>query len=232
MVNAKDLLPKHLGLILDGNRRWASEQNLPAMKGHHEGAEVLKEIAIAAIDSGIKYVSAFVFSTENWKRSATEVNYLMRLIIRFYERNIDELIERDIKLVHVGSRDGLPKSVLSAIDKAVRKSQDCKKGVLALCINYGGQQEIVDAAKHLLANKTDPKHLTVRKFEEALYVPELPPVDVVIRTSGESRTSGFMLWHAAYAEYIFIEKYWPDFTKEDLKQALLEYVRRHRRFGS
>lgn len=229
---AERLLPKHLGLILDGNRRWAAEQNLPAAKGHYEGAEVLRDIAIAAVNSGVKYLSAYVFSTENWKRSKTEVNLLMRLIIRFSEKYLDELMANDIRLIHVGSREGLPRSVLSAIDKAARKSQHCKKGVLALCINYGGQQEIVDAAKELLKRKANPRHLDIREFESALYAPSLPPLDLVIRTSGEQRTSGFMLWRSAYAEYIFVDKYWPAFDRQDLKAALLEFARRQRRFGA
>ncbi|MDQ3065019.1 MAG: polyprenyl diphosphate synthase [bacterium] len=228
----QNLLPNHVGLILDGNRRWAKEQNLPAMKGHYQGSEVLRDMVIIAINGGIKYVSAFVFSTENWNRSKSEVSYLMGLIIKFSEQYVDDFLSNDIKLVHVGSRDGLPKAVLAALDKAVIKTRDCKKGVFGLCVNYGGQQEIVDAAKRLLRHKVDPNRLSVRDFEKELYVPELPPLDLVIRTSGEMRSSGFMLWNAAYAEYIFLDKYWPDFNTQDLKQALLVYAKRQRRFGS
>ncbi|MDQ3123818.1 MAG: polyprenyl diphosphate synthase [bacterium] len=224
-------LPLHLGLVLDGNRRWAREQNLPILKGHHQGAEVLRDMAIIAINGGIKFVSVFVFSTENWNRTKTEVNYLMKLIIRFAEQYLDEFLEQDIKVVHIGARDGLPKSVLSAIDRAVKKTEQCKKGTLGLCINYGGQQEIVDATKRLLRHRVDPNRLSVRDFEKELYIPELPPIDLVIRTSGEMRTSGFMLWRTAYAELYFIDKHWPDFTKQDLKSVLLDYAKRQRRFG-
>lgn len=227
----KLVLPTHLGLILDGNRRWATEQNLPALKGHYEGAEVLKRIGIMAINAGVKYVSAFVFSTDNWNRSKTEVSALMKLIIRFLSIYMKDIEENEIRIVHVGSRDGLPKAVLKAIDKAVKHTEHFTRGTLALCINYGGQQEIVDAAKKLLRHNVDPKRLSVREFEDALNEPELPPVDLVIRTSGEYRTSGFMLWRAAYAEYIFVDKYWPAFDRQDLKLCLLHYAKRQRRFG-
>lgn len=228
---SKIQLPSHLGLILDGNRRWATDQGLPAIKGHYEGAEVLKRIGIMAINAGIKYVSAFVFSTENWGRSKTEVSALMKLIIRFLDIYMKDIQDNEIKIVHVGARDGLPKSVLKAIDKAVKNTENNTRGTLALCINYGGQQEIVDATKKLLRHNFDPKRLSIREFEEALNEPELPPIDLVIRTSGEYRTSGFMLWRAAYAEYMFVDKYWPDFGKQDLKLCLLQYAKRQRRFG-
>lgn len=216
---------------MDGNRRWATEQNLPTLKGHYQGAEVLKQIGISAINAGIKFISAFVFSTENWNRSKTEVNYLMKLIIRFLDVYMNDIEQNEIRIVHVGSREGLPKAVLQAIDKAVKNTEKFDNGTLALCINYGGQQEIVDAAKKLLRNRVDPMRLSVREFEEYLYEPDIPPLDLVIRTSGEYRTSGFMLWRAAYAEYIFIDKYWPSFTKQDLKFALVYYAKRQRRFG-
>jgi undecaprenyl diphosphate synthase len=224
-------LPTHLGLILDGNRRWAKAQNLPTLKGHQQGLEVLKNISIVAIRGGVKYVSAFLFSTDNWNRTQSEISYLMKLIVRFAEKEIDSIKKEDIKLVFVGARDGLPKNVLTALDKAVRETKDGKAGTLALCINYGGQQEIVDAARKLLRHKADPNRLSVRDFEQSLYAPELPPIDLVVRTSGEYRTSGFMLWHAAYAEYMFINKFWPDFTKQDLKTVLTHYAQRQRRLG-
>lgn len=225
-------VPVHLGLILDGNRRWAKEQNLPSIKGHYVGYEKLKDVGLAAIDAGVKYVSAFCFSTENWNRSKAEVSYLMKLIIKLVKTDLSELKQNDIRIVHVGAREGLPKSVLKAIDVAVRETAGGSRGTLALCINYGGQQEIVDAAKKLLRQNVDPKRLSVRDFEQAMYQPDLPPVDLVVRTSGEYRTSGFMLWHAAYAEYVFVDKYWPEFTKQDLKMVLLYYAKRQRRFGS
>jgi len=224
-------LPRHLGIILDGNRRWAQEQNLPALKGHYQGAEVLKDICLAAFRYGVPYVSAFVFSTDNWNRSKTEVTYLMKLIIKFVDKYLKELSDNEIKVVFVGARDGLPKAVMQALDEAVKQTEKFKKGTLALCINYGGQQEIVDATKKLLRQNVDPRRLSIREFEQALYEPELPSIDLVVRTSGEYRTSGFMLWRAAYAEYAFVDKHWPDLTKQDLRLVLLHYAKRQRRFG-
>lgn len=224
-------LPTHLGFILDGNRRWATEQNLPALKGHYQGAEVLKKISLAAFKTGIPYISAFVFSAENWKRSKTEVTYLMRLLVTLTTKHLEEFNENNIKVLFVGAREGLPKAVLQALDKLVKQTESNTAGTLALCINYGGQQEIVDAAKKLLRFKIDPKRLSIREFENALYAPELPPIDLVVRTSGEYRTSGFMLWRAAYAEYVFVNKYWPAFTVQDLRTVLSYYAKRQRRFG-
>jgi undecaprenyl diphosphate synthase len=229
--SGKLVLPVHLGLILDGNRRWAKEQNLPALQGHKQGMDNLIEIVRIAVKGGIKYVSAFLFSTDNWNKSQSEVSYLMKLIIRLPEKDTETFKKEGIKLVFVGARDGLPKNVLAALDKAVKETRECKNGTLALCINYGGQQEIVDAAKKLIRYKTDPNRLSVHEFEQALYAPGLPPLDLVVRTSGEFRTSGFMLWRAAYAEYYFINKYWPDFNKQDLKTVLTYYAKRQRRFG-
>lgn len=229
--SGKLVLPTHLGFIMDGNRRWAAEQNLPTLKGHYQGAETLREIAIAAFRFGVPYVSAFAFSTENWGRSKTEVTYLMKLIVKYVDKFLPEMIENEVRMTFVGSREGLPKTVLSALDKAARQTEHFKERTLALCVNYGGQQEIVDAAKKLMRQNTDPHRLSVRDFEQALYAPEVPPLDLVVRTSGEYRTSGFMLWRAAYAEYTFVDKYWPDFSKQDLRAVLLYYAKRQRRFG-
>jgi undecaprenyl diphosphate synthase len=224
-------LPKHLGLVLDGNRRWAKEQNLPTLKGHYRGAEVLKDIALQAFRHGIPFVSVFTFSTENWNRPKTEVDYLMKLIVKFIDKYLEELSEHKVRVVHVGARDGLPKNVLQAIDRAVRHTAKFERGTLGMCINYGGQQEIVDAAKQIIRRGIDPNRISVREFEQYLYAPDIPQLDLVVRTSGEYRTSGFMLWRAAYAEYVFVDKYWPDFTKQDLKTVLLYYAKRQRRFG-
>ncbi|MBA2278969.1 di-trans,poly-cis-decaprenylcistransferase [Candidatus Saccharibacteria bacterium] len=228
---SQEVLPRHLGLILDGNRRWAKSQGLPTLKGHQAGLENFKKISITAINSGVPYVSGFMFSTDNWNRTKTEVNYLMQLIIKFSEKHVDEIISEDIRVVFVGMREGLPNRVLKAIDSAVTRTAKGTKGVIALCINYGGQQEIVDAAKKLLRQRLDPIKLTAKDIEQALYAPELPPIDLVVRTSGEYRVSGFMLWRIAYAEFIFVDKHWPAFNKQDLKMVLTYYAGRQRRFG-
>ncbi len=230
-MTSRQVLPKHLGLILDGNRRWAAQHGLPSLRGHQKGYEALKDIAIEAINSGIPYVSAFIFSTENWKRSKSEVTYLMRLIIRLTQKELDKFMDQNIKLVFVGTKEGLPAKVWEAIDHAVHKTAKNTKGTVGLCINYGGQQEITDAVRKLLRRKLDPQRLTSHDIEASLYAPELPPVDLVVRTSGEFRLSGFMLYRVAYAEFIFVDKHWPDFTKQDLRLVLQYYAARKRRFG-
>jgi undecaprenyl diphosphate synthase len=224
-------VPQHLGLILDGNRRWAKENGLPTLEGHKQGADVFKEISRKAFERGVKYVSAYVFSNENWTRTEEEVGYLMKLVIRVVKNYLDEVHQNGIKIVILGRRDGLRKDVLKAIEQAEAKTANNIKGTIALCFNYGGQEEIVDAVKALIEKKTPADEIDAAKIAGAVYRPEIPPVDFMIRTSGEERTSGFMLYRAAYAELYFTGKYWPDFTEADLDSALAEYSRRQRRFG-
>lgn len=224
-------IPNHLGLILDGNRRWAKAQGLPTLEGHRKGYENLKTIGIAAIERGIKYVSAYVFSTENWNRSQEEVAYLMKLLLWVAKHEVKELHARNIRLVVAGSRDRLKPDIIKAIEAAELKTASNTAGTLCLCLNYGGQQEIVDAVNTIIIQKrTDP--VSVSEFEDFLYVSDVPRMDFVIRTSGEQRLSNFMLWRAAYSELLFVEKAWPDFSVADLDEALQEYTKRQRRFGS
>lgn len=223
--------PNHIGIILDGNRRWAKEHNLKTLEGHRQGAEVFKTVALAAFDKGVKYLSAYIFSTENWQRTQDEVSYLMRLVVKATENYLDEFHQKGIRIVVLGSRDNLPSAVDKAIDKTEDKTKDNKKGTLVLCFNYGGHQEILDAVKKVVADKVDINKLDKKHFEQYLYSPEIPPVDLLIRTSGEKRTSGFMMWRADYAELHFVDKYWPEFTMADLDQAIEIYQNRQRRFG-
>lgn len=224
-------LPGHVGFILDGNRRWAKSKGLSSLKGHQKGAENLRIIANEAYSLGINNLSVYLFSTENWQRTKEEVGYLMRLIVSFLGKYVDELVEKEVGLVFVGSRHGIPKYVMESIDNAAEKTKKFKSKKFAVCINYGGQQEIVDAAKKLLKHRIDPDSLTPKKFAEYLYAPDLPPLDLVVRTSGEYRLSGYMLYSAAYAEMMFVDKFWPDFNKQDLKLVLKNYAERQRRFG-
>ena len=228
---AEASVPQHVGFILDGNRRWAKAQGLPTLEGHRKGAEVFKEISRTAFESGVQYISAYVFSTENWSRAEEEIGYLMKLLVRFVKTYLDEAHENGVRVVLLGRREGLSKPVLKAIENAEAKTAGNTKRTLALCFNYGGQEELVDAFKKLLAEGVKPEDVTAETIAQALYGPEVPPVDFMIRTSGEERTSGFMLYRVAYAELYFTDKYWPDFTVEDLNQALAEYSRRQRRFG-
>lgn len=223
------VLPRHLGLILDGNRRWAQAHGRPQLQGHQAGYDNLKTIARAALNRGIKYVSAYVFSTENWDRSPSEVKYLMDLALKIFSSDIDELNEEGVKVLIAGSRQRLSPKLIKAIDSAQRLTQNNKKGTLVLCFNYGGRQEIAEAVNRLIAEgKTE---IEPSDIENNLYAPQVPPVDLIIRTSGEQRLSNFMLWRAAYAELMFTDKHWPDFTEADLDSALADYASRQRRFG-
>ncbi len=223
------MTPKHVGIILDGNRRWAKAQGLPTLDGHRKGMEVFKDISLAAFDRGVEYVSAYIFSTENWKRTEEEVSYLMGLVVKAVEKHLDTYHKAGIRLVHIGAREQLNENVLGAIDRSVQKTKDNTRGTLALCFNYGGHQEIIDAVQTLVdSGETD---ITKEALSQAMYAPEVPPCDLIIRTSGEQRLSGFMLWRSEYAELRFVEKHWPDFSIDDLNEALEDYKKRDRRVG-
>ena len=230
-MTAKTTVPTHLGLILDGNRRWAQNKGMPTLEGHRKGYENLKTIGIAAIERGVKYVSAYVFSTENWNRSQEEVDYLMKLLLWVAKNEVNDLHKRGIRLRVAGSRERLSKDIIKAIEAAEEKTKDNTTGTLVLCLNYGGHQEIVDAVNTIIAQQpTQP--VTPESFADYLYTPDVPPVDLLIRTSGEQRLSNFMLWRAAYSELLFVDKHWPDFSEADLDEAIAEYNSRNRRFGA
>lgn len=223
------MLPMHVGIILDGNRRWAKSKGLPTLEGHRRGSEVFKKICLAAFERGVRYISAYVWSAENWSRAQEEVKYIMDLVVRVADTQLDEFHKKGIKIVVLGSRDKLNPKVLKAIDRVESKTRDNTKGTIALCFNYGGRQEIIDAAQSVFDQHQE---LSEESLAAHLYVPEVPEVDLVIRTSGERRTSGFMLWRAHYAELYFNDKHWPDFDEADLNEALNWYADRQRRFGS
>lgn len=224
-------IPTHVGLILDGNRRWAKSRGLPTLEGHQQGAEALKTVALAAFDRGVQYLSAYVFSNENWRRTEEEVGYLMKLVLKATEKYLDTFNKAGIKIVILGRRTQLDKKVLAAIERTEEKTKDNSRGTLALCLNYGGQEELVDAVRHLIAEGITPQNITADVLAGALYAPDIPPIDLLIRTSGERRLSGFMLYRASYAELYFVDTFWPDFTPADFDDALAEYARRQRRFG-
>ncbi len=224
-------IPRHLGLILDGNRRWARAQGLPTLEGHKKGYENLKTIAKAAFDAGVSCVSAYIFSTENWNRSEEEVGYLMKLVVSIANKDLDGLIEDNVKIVFLGSRDRLSKTVLKAVERAEERSKDNTGGTLALCFNYGGHDEIVHAVRAIVTEGISANDVNKEVLAAHMFHPEVPPVDFMIRTSGEQRLSNFMLWRMDYAELYFIKKHWPAFTVEDLDEALAEYAQRQRRYG-
>ncbi len=224
-------IPAHVGLILDGNRRWAKAKGLTVVEGHKEGAETFKKISLAAFDRGVKYLTAFIFSTENWYRAKEEVSFLMKLMVRAVELHLDEFHKKNIKIVIVGSRDNVPESVQKAMERTESKTAGNTGGVLGLCFNYGGKPELVDAIRKIAASGVSLTEIDDELVDSYLYQPEIPGMDLMIRTSGERRTSGFMMWRADYAELYFVEKMWPDFTVEDLDTALADYAERQRRFG-
>lgn len=230
-VNKTPEVPVHLGLILDGNRRWASEHGFKPFEGHRRGYLRLRKVAEAAFDRGVKYVSAFVFSTENWNRSSEEVSYLMDLMYWVATKEVGKLHKNNIRIVFLGSKKRLEPRIVKAIDDAEEKTNHNTGGTLALCLNYGGQQELADAAALLIKKGVKAKDVTPELLAKNLYGPQLPPIDLIIRTSGEQRLSGFMLWSAAYAELKFVLKNWPAFTVADLEEALKDYALRQRRFG-
>lgn len=222
----------HLGLIIDGNRRWAKANNLPTLEGHRKGYVKLKEIAKYAINNGIEYVSAYIFSTENWNRTKTEVKYLMRLAYQMATKEVDEVHKENIRVRFLGNKQNLDDKLIQAIEKAEQKTKDNSRGTLALCFNYGGQQEIADAVRQIVTKNVKPEAITPELIEQNLYSADIPPIDLLIRTSGEQRLSGFMMWRTAYSELYFTNKYWPDFTTADLDDALVEFTKRERRMGS
>lgn len=224
-------IPIHLGLILDGNRRWAKAKGLPTLEGHRQGAEAFRTTALAAFNRGIRYVSAYAFSTENWQRTEEEVGYLMKLLIKAVERHLKTFDEADIRVVVLGSRDNLDATVLKAIEKTETQTKHNQRGTLALCFNYGGVEELVTATKTIIASNVPVDDVDADVLRQALYAPEIPDIDLLVRTSGERRTSGFMLFRAAYAELYFTDIFWPDFDEKALDVALEEYANRNRRFG-
>lgn len=220
-----EILPKHLGFIVDGNRRWARERGLPTLEGHRRGIDLVADIAEECHKKGVKIASFYIFSTENWNRSKEEVDYLMDLVEKCLKKFIQKCLKNDTRIAILGTKERLSDKLKAIVEEAEEKTKECKENILALCFNYGGKQEIVDAV-----NKIDGE-VTIDKIEENLYHPEVPPVDMVVRTSGEQRISGFMLWRMAYSEMLFLDKKWPDMTKEDVSMVLEEFANRNRRFG-
>jgi undecaprenyl diphosphate synthase len=224
-------IPKHIGFILDGNRRWAVDNGLPKLVGHKKGYENLKTIADECFSRGISIVSTYIFSTENWNRELEEVNYLMDLALKLFKKDLNELMDKDIRVVVSGSREKLSEKIIEAIDSTVSKTANNKKGTINICFNYGGQSEIADAVARIIESKADASQITTELIRNNLYQPELPPVDYIIRTSGEKRLSNFLLWDSAYAELEFVSAHWPAFSSQDLDLALAEYANRKRRYG-
>jgi len=226
-MSERGSIPTHVGYIVDGNRRWAKARGLDSQAGY----EKVKDIVLDTIDRGVPYVSAYIFSTENWHRSGPEVKYLMDLVVKLLSEDLPVFVERGIRLRVAGTRIRLSRRVKKAIDKAETATKDLTNGTVILSFNYGGHQEIIDAVNRLRKTLSAQKKVTAQIFEQFLYTPDVPPCDLIVRTSGEQRLSNFMLWRSAYSELIFIKKAWPDMTKRDVTAILKEYAKRSRRFG-
>lgn len=223
-------IPNHVAIIVDGNGRWAKERGLSRLKGHDAGFENLKKIGEYALSRGVKVLSLYVFSTENFKREKKEVDHLMDLFVLMFKRDKNYFMEKNIKVLFSGRNEPLPKKVIEARDKLVEMTKNNTGGILNFCMNYGGRAEIVDACKKIINDNIDVNDIDEETFKKYLYQ-DLPDVDLMIRTSGELRLSNFLLWENAYAEFSFPETKFPDFSEEDFDKAIEEYNNRDRRFG-
>ncbi|MDL2341798.1 MAG: polyprenyl diphosphate synthase [Patescibacteria group bacterium] len=230
MSNSAEI-PTHLGLILDGNRRWAKANGVSVAQGHRQGYQNLKTVARAAIKYGVRYVSAYVFSTENWQRDQQEVRDIMSILKWVLRHEVKQFNKENIRLRVIGSKAKLGAALLTAIHDAEKLTENNTAGTILLCLDYGGQQEIVDAVKRIAATGVAPADITADLIADNMYAPDVPPLDLIIRTSGEQRLSNFMTWEAAYSELSFNDKNWPEFNETDLRAAMDHYGQRHRRFG-
>ena len=231
-----DLVPRHVAIVMDGNGRWAKARGLPRTAGHERGEAALFDVVEGALQIGVTHLSAYAFSTENWKRSPEEVRFLMGFNRDVIRRRRDEMHEMGVRVRWAGRRPKLWASVIKELQIAEGLTRDNRVLTLTMCVNYGGRAELADAARQLAldaaAGRINPSSIDVRAFGRAMYVPELPDVDMVLRTSGEHRVSNFMLWQAAYAEMVFMNVLWPDVDRTTLYEAIDIYARRDRRYGS
>ncbi len=227
----KQRIPEHIAIIMDGNRRWAKAHGKTAFQGHRQGYKTLKEIAQYCLDRGVKYLTVYAFSTENWKRSKTEVRFLVHLLEDVLRREVRELHEKNICIRFLGQIDRFSKNVRRLIDEAAELTKNNTRGVLNVALNYGGRTEIIDAVRRVMGLKLAPAAVTEELLGRNMYTNGEPDPDLVIRTSGEQRTSNFLPWQTVYSELYFTDKLWPDFTKRDVDKAIAAYGERKRRFG-
>lgn len=235
ILERQDRLPRHIAIIMDGNGRWAAQRNQPRTCGHEAGVKAVREVVRACAELGIKYLTLYTFSIENWKRPADEVTALMALLVRTTLNEMEELMKNDVRLVTIGRPDGLSETQRMVIDEAVHRTRDNQGLVLILALNYGGRTEILDAvrsiAKAAKVGLIEPSTITEDLFADFLYTADMPDPDLLIRTSGERRISNFLLWQTSYTELHIIETLWPDFGRRELFDAIIDYQGRERRFG-
>ncbi|MCR6713099.1 MAG: isoprenyl transferase [Demequina sp.] len=232
----KDAIPQHVAIVMDGNGRWAKQRGLPRTEGHTRGEAALLDVVAGGIEAGVSHISAYAFSTENWKRSPDEVRFLMGFNRDVIRRRRDQMNEWGVRVRWAGRRPKLWKSVIDELEEAERLTARNTTLTLTMCVNYGGRAEIADAAQALArdvaAGALDPAKVTEKTFARYLDEPDMPDVDLFWRSSGEQRSSNFLPWQAAYAEYVFSDVLWPDVNRTHLWAAIEEYAQRNRRFGS
>lgn len=224
-------IPQHVAVIMDGNGRYAKSHNQPRTFGHKKGVEVAEEIIVHAAKSGVKALTLYAFSTENWSRPKAEVTFLMSLPELFFKRFLKVMIRENMRFIVIGNREQLNKKLVRLIEDAEMKTKENNKMIVYLAFNYGGQLEIVEAIKKMINDNVKSDEITPERFQNYLMTPEYPAVDLLIRTSGEKRISNFLPWQLAYSELYFTDKLWPEFTTEDFDYALRDFISRERRFG-
>lgn len=225
-------IPKHIAIILDGNRRFAKARNLPSLEGHRQGFENLKKISTYIFDKGVDILTVYAFSTENWNRSKQEVAYLMDLFRLLVNKEIKTLIKRGVKVNFFGRLTDFDDDLQQAIKKVQIETKDGRQGILNICLSYGGRDELVRAFRKIISQKISPEKITEELISQNIDSAGLPDPDMIIRTSGEQRLSGFLTWQSVYSELYFTAKTWPEFSEADLDAAILEYNKRQRRFGA
>jgi undecaprenyl diphosphate synthase len=230
-VDLPEKIPTHIAIIMDGNGRWALARRLPRLAGHRAGTENLRRIIEACIEFGIKYLTIYAFSTENWGRPAEEVQGLMKIFEDVIDRELQELKDLGVQLRHIGRLERLKPAFREKVLQALEFTRQNQRLVLSIAFNYGGRDEIVCAAQRMIQDGVKPEDVTVELFNRYLFTAGVPDPDLIIRTSGELRGSNFLLWQGAYSEWYFPQTYWPDFDKEELRRALVEYSQRDRRIG-
>lgn len=219
----------HLGIIMDGNRRWAADRNLPSFEGHQAGYKKIEEVLRWCKDAGIKILTVYAFSTENWRRSKKEVDFLMKLFYLAFTKDIKNLHKNNVCVRVIGRRKGLPEKLQKAIEASEKLTKNNTAGILNLAINYGGRPELIDAFKKIMKNP--PKEITEDVIAQNIYTAGLPDPDLIVRTSGEQRLSGFLTWQSAYSEFYFLKHHWPELSKKDFDDILKDFANRQRRFG-
>jgi len=224
-------IPTHIAIIMDGNGRWARARGLPRLAGHRAGTENLRRIIEACVEFGVKYLTIYAFSTENWGRPMDEVEGLMNIFDDVFDRELNELHKRGAQLRHVGRLEGVRPSMIEKIKRGVERTKNNQRLVLNVAFNYGGRDEILHVVRKIVESGVKPEEVTPELIEKSLFTSGSPDPDLVIRTSGEMRTSNFLLWQTAYSEWYFPEVFWPDFGREQLLEAIQEYSQRERRFG-